>query len=243
MRPTRRKRSPFARLLRYWPIGLLIVALITVVAVLVLRLPQFAITDVQIAPSAHTSSDQIATAAQIRLGANLWLTNITAARARVAALPWVASVSISRRPPGHIEIAVVERKPVAVIVVDGRPGYWVDRDLHVLSRAEGHSELPQIDIHSEKTPTVGSRYPLAQRGYTDLGILAQAGVRVRRLAFDRYSDVRVWPERGPQILFASGAALRAGSTIAGALIERALREHRVVRVIDIRAPEAPVFRY
>jgi cell division protein FtsQ len=65
------------------------------------------------------SADQVRETAGIAEGTPLLRVDVTAARQRVAQLPQVDSVEVSRGWPSTVVVTVVERKPVAVV---GPPG-------------------------------------------------------------------------------------------------------------------------
>lgn len=81
--------------------------------------PLFAVSTVQVDGVATLSPDQVRETAGITDGTPLLQVDVDAVEARVAALPQVASVEVSRGWPRSVVITVVERVPVAVV---GEPG-------------------------------------------------------------------------------------------------------------------------
>ncbi len=243
MKPRRRQRRSFARFARFWAVGIVALAILFGVTLVLIRLPQFSITKVRIVPGAHTSVAQVSTAAGISVGSNIWLTNTAAASKRIEKLPWVAFAQIDRRLPGEIDIRVTERNPVAIANISGE-FYLIDDALRVLERASGVRTLPRIDLGGSTPVQPGQTLARAAKAMADLRLMVGSGVSVRSIGFDRFGDIRVQPQLGPQLLLPSNAEeLKAASTLIAALLERAMKEHRRVLVIDLRAPEAPVFRY
>ena len=243
MKARRRQRRSFARFARFWAVGIVALAILFGVTLVLIRLPQFSITKVRIVPGAHTSVAQVSTAAGISVGSNIWLTDTAAASKRVEKLPWVASAQIDRRLPGEIEIRVTERTPVAIVSESGG-FYLIDDALRVLAQTSGAHGLPQIDLGGSTLVEPGLTLSAAAKGMADLRLMVESGVAVRSIGFDRFGDIRVQPKLGPQLLLPSNPEeLKAASTLIAALLERAMKEHRRVLVIDLRAPEAPVFRY
>lgn len=59
------------------------------------------------------SPQQVAAAAQLAPGARFFDVDVSAVRARVDRLPWVANASVTRRWPGRLEISITERQPIA----------------------------------------------------------------------------------------------------------------------------------
>jgi cell division protein FtsQ len=82
--------------------------------------PVLAVRAVQVDGAATLPAEQVREAAGIVDGTPLLRVDVDAARARVAALPQVASVEVTRGWPDRVVITVVERVPVAVVEEEGR---------------------------------------------------------------------------------------------------------------------------
>jgi cell division protein FtsQ len=80
----------------------------------------------------HLRATRIAAIADVEPGTRLFDLDLMALRARVEALPWVASARVSREWPDAVAIAVVERRPVA---------HWGQRSL---LDSEGHIFTPPV---------------------------------------------------------------------------------------------------
>jgi cell division protein FtsQ len=89
------------------------------VAWLLLAGPILTVRTVQVDGLATLSADLVQKAAGIGRGTPLLRVDVDAAEARVARLPQVASVEVTRDWPASVVITVVERVPVAVV---GEPG-------------------------------------------------------------------------------------------------------------------------
>jgi cell division protein FtsQ len=61
----------------------------------------------------HLTPAELAAAAGLRPGVRWWTVDLTAVRARVQALPWVAQAQVTRRWPDVIELRVWQRRPYA----------------------------------------------------------------------------------------------------------------------------------
>jgi cell division protein FtsQ len=81
--------------------------------------PLLAVRSVQVDGAGTLPADQVRAAAGIEEGTPLLRVDVAAAEARVAQLPQVASVEVTRGWPSSVVITVVERVPVAVV---GEPG-------------------------------------------------------------------------------------------------------------------------
>jgi cell division protein FtsQ len=79
---------------------------------------------VQVVGGPTTGAEAIRAAAGIRPGDQMVDLDLTAARARIEALPWVRSARLARAWPGTVRIVVAERQPVARIA-DGAGHWWL----------------------------------------------------------------------------------------------------------------------
>jgi cell division protein FtsQ len=81
--------------------------------------PLLAVSTVRVDGVSTLPADQVREAAGIADGTPLLQVDVDAAEARVAALPQVASVEVTRGWPRSVVVTVVERVPVAIV---GEPG-------------------------------------------------------------------------------------------------------------------------
>ena len=82
--------------------------------------PLFAVRAVQVDGAGSLPPDQVREAAGIETGTPLLRVDVAAAEKRVARLPQVASVEVTRGWPSSVVITVVERVPIAVVGPAGR---------------------------------------------------------------------------------------------------------------------------
>jgi cell division protein FtsQ len=82
-----------------------------------LRSPLLDVDRVLVTGAARTGRDTVLEAAGIRAGEQLVDVDLNGAGKRVAALPWVLHVRVSRSLDGVVRVAVEERVPVATVAV------------------------------------------------------------------------------------------------------------------------------
>ena len=116
--PNRRRSRPVSTRRRAVRAAVVVVALALGVW-LVWAGPLLAVSTVRVDGVSTLPADQVREAAGIADGTPLLQVDVEAAEARVAALPQVASVEVTRGWPQSVVITVVERVPVAVV---GEPG-------------------------------------------------------------------------------------------------------------------------
>jgi cell division protein FtsQ len=111
VRPRHRHRRPIQ----------LAVAVLALVAVvwLLLASPVLGVSTVQVDGVTTLPADQVRETAGIDPGTPLLRVDVEAARARIARLPQVASVEVTRGWPRTVVVTVVERVPIAIV---GEPG-------------------------------------------------------------------------------------------------------------------------
>ena len=104
------------RVIRWWLIGVIVLAVAIIVSVL--EAPLFEARSVQLSGNARTSEGSVHDALAIPEDQALLLYDIDVAESAVAELPWVEDVSIARQWPGTVQV-VIREHPVAASI--GRP--------------------------------------------------------------------------------------------------------------------------
>ena len=152
----------------------------------ILTSPRFAITAVDVSGNEHRSADAIVAESGLAVGANVFLADIDAVQAKIAADPWIAGVTVARRLPGTILVHVTERRAAALVALgdtflttaEGEPFKKLEPD----DPPEDIADLPLVtglrpesltDDHDGTTRTIRraidlaaefGRSPLARRG-------------------------------------------------------------------------------
>jgi cell division protein FtsQ len=80
--------------------------------------PAFAVDQIEVSGLARLDRAELLEAAGLRLGLNVFARAPEEIRARLLRHPWILSAEVQRRLPSRIEIAVREREPVALLVVE-----------------------------------------------------------------------------------------------------------------------------
>jgi cell division protein FtsQ len=83
----------------------------------VMTSPRFAVAAVDVVGNERRSADVIVGESGIAIGANVFVLDLDAARARLLADPWIAEAALARRLPGTVLVQVTERKPAAVVAM------------------------------------------------------------------------------------------------------------------------------
>ena len=219
------------------------VALVAGVAYLV-RTPLFGLSAVRIEGTQALETSQVLAASKVRLGKPYLGLDLAAIGGRVAAIPRVAAVRVTRDYPSSLRITVTERRPVASVSQDGV--YWlVAADGTVLDatgdRPPGLPYVARVPLPAEVA--AGTRLPPGNElanALTALGGMAPSlkrqvvGVKARTL-----DGLELTLRDGARILY--GLAVdQAAKDTAVLLVRRELkREGREAQRIDVRNPSAP----
>lgn len=95
---------------------------------------RFAITEIEVNGNRQLTADQIRALSSIRLGDNVFATNLDAVTRDLRENPWIASADAHRMLPHTIVIDVREHVPAAIVQLGGL--YLVDGEGHPFKRAE-----------------------------------------------------------------------------------------------------------
>ena len=226
--------------------GLVVIALAAGVAYLI-RTPLFGLSAVRVEGTRAVAADEVLAASKVRLGEPYLGLDLAAIRARVAALPRVAAVRVSRDYPSSLRIAVTERPAVASVSTGGL--YWlVAADGTVLDSAgQRPADLPYVaGVPLPAGVAAGSRLPpgnelanaLTALGGMDRRLERQvAGVDARTL-----DSLEFTLQDGTRVLYGL-AADQPAKDAAVLLVRRTLkREGREAQRIDVRNPSAPTVK-
>ncbi|HEY8314806.1 MAG TPA: FtsQ-type POTRA domain-containing protein [Candidatus Baltobacteraceae bacterium] len=243
-KPTRRKKSPAARLRPFW----IVIALVLVAAAAggyyAASWPGFHPANVRVRGNAVVPTGEILSAAAIARSQNVWLQNTRAAARRIEAIPYVATARVRRTPPANVLIVITERVPYAVLR-DGADRALVDRELRVLSNEPGSRTLPVFDVRvaSAFTPGAFVRNAVARRLRDDYDALLAGHVIVSSLSYDRFGDLDATVRPGIRILFGDDVNLAKKIPLVDPILSQVARKGRPIRAIDLRAKSTPVIVY
>jgi cell division protein FtsQ len=223
--------------------GLAVIALAVGVAYLI-RTPLFGLTAVRVTGTDAVAQAEVVEAARVRIGEPYLGLDLAAIRGRVAVLPRVAAVRVTRDYPSSLRIEVTERPPVASVSSDDV--YWlVAADGTVLDTAGGRpADLPYVaSVPLPDGVGPGSRLPPGNalaNALAALGGMAPelkrqvTGVNARTL-----DSLEFTLKDGTRVLY--GLAVdQPAKDAAVQLVRRTLkREGREAQRIDVRNPATP----
>lgn len=81
--------------------------------------PRFAVKNIRVEGTAKRTPEQVAEAAGVTIGTNVFTVDLVNAQRRLLQDPWIATAQVERTLPSTITIQVTEREAAAVVAVDG----------------------------------------------------------------------------------------------------------------------------
>jgi cell division protein FtsQ len=213
---------------RRW-IALAVVVSVLGIAYLVVFTSLVGVHTVEVSGTKTIAPETVRTAAAIELGTPLVRLDTDAVTARVAALPKVFSVEVSRSFPSTVEILVVERTPVAMVtaadgvhLVDG-----TGLDYEVVKQAPpGLPELVVEKVHPDDPPTRAAVAVLA-------AIPRQLRAQVVKITAKTAGNVQLSLADGRTVKWGSAESSERKAAVLAPLLTRP------GKVYDVATPEFP----
>ncbi len=131
-RQAKKPKKPKSLRLRLF-LFILFLLLASAAVYLIMALPIWKIQDVSVIGTRMLSAEEIKDLSGIPLSENLFLTSFARARENLRKIAAIRDFHIYRIPPGTVLIKVEERKPIAVVVDQGRSTI-IDADGYILNR-------------------------------------------------------------------------------------------------------------
>ena len=213
---------------------------VAVVAWLLLAGPVLAVRAVHVDGLVTLPAEQVQEAAGIGSGTPLLRVDVGVAEARVARLPQVASVEVTRDWPDSVVITVVERVPVAVVGEAGRRSL-IDADGVLFDMVTGETPdgVVPLDV---ATPAPDD--PATRAGIAAIGALPAAFREdVAGAAVSSPEEITLTLTDGTLVRWGDASESRAKSAALAALLEQ-IRSGAVepAGTIDVSTPDAVVLR-
>lgn len=202
--------------------------------------PLLAVSSVRVDGVSTLPADQVREAAGIEEGTPLLQVDVGAAEARVAALPQVASVEVTRGWPRTVVVTVVERVPVAVV---GEPGNrsLVDAEGVLFDSVSGEPPAGVVQLVVDEP---GPGDPATTAALTAIQALPDALLdRVAGVAAATPEDISMALTDGTVVRWGNTEESPAKASALAALVDQiASGELEPATMIDVTAPDAVVLR-
>ncbi|HUO86319.1 MAG TPA: FtsQ-type POTRA domain-containing protein, partial [Thermoanaerobaculia bacterium] len=241
VKPRRRRRSPWRRLLRPAVWALLIVGSPLAAATWVLTTPRFALAEMSVAGTERVDGSWVERRLAPFAGRNLLALRLAEAARALAGHPWIAGVSLRKDLPRRLVVEVVERRPAAL--VPGPEGLWLaDREgTPIVPAPPGAEErflvvvappgrrAVEVPAALDLAAEVSRLAPVWAAGLVRLDALGEGDFRLHTSALPAPVTVRdgrlaqgaAWVERArPAIEARHGGAWAFDARFAGRLVAR-----------------------
>jgi cell division protein FtsQ len=236
-RRSRRPVDPRRRLLTVLAVGLLVAG---VLAWVVLGSPLLAVRTVQVDGESDLSEEQVVQAAGIAEGTPLVRVDRAAAAARVAELPQVASVEVTRGWPNTVVVTVAERVPVAV-VAGGGTRRLVDAGGVVFDTITGDppAGVVPLDVRDPGPDDAATTAALGALTALPRDVRAEVTGVAARTA----DDVTLTLTDGRSVLWGSAARTERKAQVLGALLDKIESgDLDPADTLDVSTPDSVVLR-
>jgi cell division protein FtsQ len=216
------------------------VAAVAVLAWLLLAGPVLAVRAVHVDGLVTLPADQVQEAAGIRSGTPLLRVDVDIAETRVARLPQVASVEVTRDWPDSVVITVVERVPVAVVGEAGRRSL-VDADGVLFDMVTGETPDGVVPLD---VATPGPEDPATRAGIAAIAALpATVRQEVAAAAASSPDDITLTLADGTVVHWGDASESQAKSAaLVGLLQQIQSGALEAAGTVDVSTPDAVVLR-
>lgn len=207
-----RRRGDRRRRWVRWLVGVLVVALLAVIGWVVAFSPLLAATSVTVSGVDVLSRDDVLTTAAVPVGTPMVRIDTDAVADRVAGLPPVAGVTVTRSWPGTIRIAVTERTPRLAIPAGG--GYLLADATGVVFEAvkTAPSGLVVVDANPD------DQQVLVDVGTVFSSLSPQTAAKVTRLAAPSRDGIELRLSDGSRVIWGSADDSALKSEVLDALL-------------------------
>lgn len=198
------RRSARRRRRRIWWTVLAVVA-VTGLSVGAVFSPLLGVSSETVVGNAHVRADRIRSVAGIRRGDAMVLIDTGGAEARIAELPWVERVRVVRRWPRGVEIAVVERTPIARIAIGPERLVVAEGGVVVGAASAVDDVLPLINVPGSTKASATGHLPAAEADA--VAMVAAIPVTLR----PRVKDATLADNGEVSVALTCGAVLQLGA--------------------------------
>lgn len=242
--PRRSRVSAAARVRRFWIAILVLLIAVSVGGVLAVSWRGFRTTAVQVRGNIVVSRAQILDRAAISSHQNVWLIDTREIASRIETIPDVLTARVYRSLPNRVTLDVTERVPFARVVTPVAAAFVDDR-LRVLTAGSIVHALPVLKLKDALPLTAGIvlKDPRVVALRDDARILNQANLLPKQLWFDRYGELAITLPNGIRVLLGDRSNFRKKIALITPILSQLSHNGRVIRALDLRAPNAPVVVY
>lgn len=225
-----RRRRSVRRTVIAWVVGVLVAALIAGAVWLVGFSSVFAVARVEINGVEVLSTDEVSAAAAVPMGTPMARVDLDQIRERVAALPPVREVEVTRTLPDLIVITVTERTPFYAVEQNGAEGYLLV-DAEGIAYTEVTSPPPELMV-----ATAASADLLAEIAVVVGDLTPDLRDLVRSISAETRDSIELKLTKGRTVVWGSSEQ----GPLKAQVLDVLLKEKGTV--YNVSAPERPAVR-
>jgi cell division protein FtsQ len=239
----RRRRSDSRRRFLLYAAAVVAVALVLWAGWAVWNSDAFSASDVQVTGAKHLSSAEVIRLAAISASDTLPNLRKKELEKRIQTSPWVESVSITRRLPHTVVLAVTERTPAAVAETGGGAAWLVSADGHWIAPRTADATQPLTPIRElpAQKPVAGQQSTSVELRNALLvlaGLSPQMKARLKSISAPTLEKTALILKGDIQVFVGSADQIDQKDTRARFI----LGQEKNVVYINVRTVDRPVWR-
>jgi hypothetical protein len=236
-----RRRNPWIALAGPFARALVVVGAPVGLGVWLFASPSFALTRFELAGNRHVEPAWVeSTLAPLR-GENLWRLPLAEVESRLRAHPWVAELTIEKRPPNSLRLVVTERQPAALLRA-GDALTVLDRDGRAIAPWEpgtSDADLLLVSVGAASAVDLGGAVTVAEELRAAAPDWAATLSEVQVLSDE---DFRLFLGALPFPLVVRAGTLRARLSVLRPLVPELERRYAGVDEVDLRFERRIIFQ-
>lgn len=204
----------------------------------------FMVQQIDVSGHQRLSREAILDAAGIDTGTNILALNMTVARKRLLAEPWIAGATIGRDIPSALLITVQEEQPLALLKTGDARGYLLNPDGRIFKRADDRDvgDWPNISgLDDGDLPAAGRPVTRGMQAVMQLLRLSREKdsplpyTQIQNIAVDREIGLTVTLRGSARMMRLGFGHYREKCAVLGQLMDRFAADRRMAacRMIDL----------
>ncbi|MBI5078672.1 FtsQ-type POTRA domain-containing protein [Candidatus Saganbacteria bacterium] len=217
-----------------------------------LSLPIWRIQEVAVDGTKMLSADEVRAVCGIPLSENLFLSSFSRASDNLKKISAVKNFRLYRIPPAAVLIKIVERKPIAVVVLEGESavvdddGFILNRNPNLTLNIPNMTDLPVISGVGTEEVISGERLtPKASRIVA--GIILKlsnlVGSRRIKLEMGSFENISLLLDDILRLKLGREEELERKMQVFGKLLSAIAGKWDQVEYVDVRYPDNPVIKF
>ena len=230
-------------------LGLIGAVLFSLATYYILALPIWRIQDVVVNGTSLLSAEEIRDISGVPVSENLFLTSFARVRANLKKITAIKEFHIYRIPPATVLIRITERRPFAVLLLNGRSAV-IDREGYILNRNSNLTfnipKMTDLPVFSARGSAEGEKVdPQAAElvGQMIGELSSMLGSRNLHAEIGDYEKLNFLLDDLLRVKLGRNEDIRKKLTVFKALLPAVEGRWPAVEYIDVRFPDNPVIKY